>query len=148
MLGGASPLPFLTRDNNMKLPFQLDRPVFVVQPFTYRGTNWTYEDHFPWKEMNMNQEIVQTYYSMNYLRHSADSEAKMQVGDGLEAVDLDGLHQIVDEYNDRIKLVTKTNTDFLRRKCPKSKIADKQRGLLRSWRRNNLTWLEKAEDNK
>lgn len=132
----------------MKIPFQLDRPLFVTYPFTFRGTNWTYGDHLPWKEMNMNQEIVQTYYYTNYLQHDAESESRMQVGDGLEAIDLDGLHQIVDEYNDRVKLITKHQTDFLRRKAPKSKIADKQRGLLRSWRRNNLSWLEKAEENK
>lgn len=132
----------------MKVPFQLDRPVFVQQPFIYRNKKWDYEDHLPWREMNMDQSIVQTYYNMNYLAHSEEKETRMQVGDGLEAISIEGLEQIVDDYNERVKKVTSTQTDFLRRKCPKSKIADKQRGLLRSWRRNNLTWLEKAEENK
>lgn len=132
----------------MKIPFQLDRPVFVNQPFICRGKKWDYEDHFPWREMNIPQDIAQAYYYINYVSHNSESESRMQVGDGLEAIDTDGLHQIVDDYNERVKLVTKTQTDFLRRKAPKSKIADKQRGLLRSWRRNNLDWLEKAELNK
>ena len=68
--------------------------------------------------------------------------------DGLEAIDSGGLKQIVDDYNDRLKKVCTVDSHFLRRKCPSSKIATKQRGLIRSWRRNNLDWLEKAEANK
>ena len=65
-----------------------------------------------------------------------------------EAIHANGLRQIVDEYNDRLKKVCTVDSHFLRRKCPSSKIATKQRGLIRSWRRNNLDWLEKAEANK
>ena len=89
-----------------------------------------------------------TLYNSGQLIHSTEQENSMQVGDGLEAIDSDGLKQIVDDYNDRLKKVCTVDSHFLRRKCPSSKIATKQRGLIRSWRRNNLDWLEKAEANK
>lgn len=131
-----------------RMPFQIDRPVFVRIPFQMRGKTWDREEHLPWKEMNLDQDTIHVLYNSGQLYHSTDQEVSMQVGDGLEAIDSVGLQQIVDDYNKRIKAVTATDAIFLRRKCPSSKIATKQRGLIRSWRRNNLDWLEKAEANK
>ena len=130
------------------MPFQIDRPVFIRIPFQMRGKLWGREEHLPWKEMNLDQDTIHILYNSGQLYHSDTQEVSMQVGDGLEAIDSPGLQQIVDDYNKRIKAVTATDAIFLRRKCPSSKIATKQRGLLRSWRRNNLDWLEKAEANK
>ena len=132
----------------LKTPFQIDRPVFVRIPFRMRNKTWEREEHLPWKEMNINQDTVHIMYNVGKLYHSPEQEVSMQVGDGLEVVDADGLKQIVDDYNVRVKAITKTELEFKRRKCPSSKIADKQRGLIRSWRRNNLDWLNKAEANK
>ena len=131
------------------LPFQIDRPVFVRIPFKTRNKIWEHGEHLPWKEMNMEQERVQIMYNTGSLYHSDEQEISMQVGDGLEAIDIVGLHQIVDDYNARVKAIVGTNTNLMqRRKCPMSKLATKQRGLIRSWRRNNLDWLEKSEANK
>ena len=132
----------------LKTPFQIDRPVFVRIPFRMRKKTWEREEHLPWKEMNIDQDTVHIMYNVGKLYHSPEQEVSMQVGDGLEVVDADGLKQIVDDYNVRVKAITKTELEFKRRKCPSSKIADKQRGLIRSWRRNNLDWLNKAEANK
>lgn len=129
-------------------PFQFDRPVFVRIPFDARGKTWKREEHLPWKEMNFPTDTIQILYNNGYLIHNDEIETRLQVGDGLEALDMVGLKQIVDDYNERIKEVVKTDLDFKRRKCPSSTLADRQRGLLRSWRRNNLNWLEKAEANK
>ena len=131
-----------------KTPCQIDRPVFVRIPVRMRNRLWEREDHLPWKEMNISQDTVMTLYNSAQLIHSTEQENNMQVGDGLEAIDANGLKQIVDDYNDRLKKVCAIDSHFLRRKCPSSKIATKQRGLIRSWRRNNLDWLEKAEANK
>ena len=112
------------------------------------GSEMCIRDSLPWKEMNIDQDTVHIMYNVGKLYHSPEQEVSMQVGDGLEVVDADGLKQIVDDYNLRVKAITKTELEFKRRKCPSSKIADKQRGLIRSWRRNNLDWLNKAEANK
>lgn len=129
-------------------PFQYDRPIFIRIPFFTRGKEWTYGEHFPWREMNMPQDKIQILYNNGNLIHSEEQETFLVVGDGLEALSVAGLKDIVDDYNERVKKVVATKTDAIRRKCPQSTIADKQRGLIRSWRRNNLDWLEKAELNK
>lgn len=131
-----------------RMPFQIDRPVFVRIPFNMRNKTWDREEHLPWKEMNINQDTIEIMYASGQLYHSAEQETSMQVGDGLEAIDSEGLKQIVDDYNERIKKVVSVQSQIDRRRCPSSKIATKQRGLIRSWRRNNLDWLEKAEQNK
>lgn len=131
-----------------RIPFQIDRPVFVRIPFMMRNKTWDREEHLPWKEMNLDQNTIATLYNSGQLYHSDEQEVSMKVGDGLEALDSEGLQQIVDDYNDRVKKIVTVQSQFLRRKCPSSKIATKQRGLIRSWRRNNLDWLEKAEANK
>jgi len=132
----------------MRTQLQLDRPIFVRIPFEARNKTWAVGQHLPWREMNMPQDTIQILFNQGFLIHDEESETLMQVGDGLEAIDVEGLHQIVDDYNKRIKAVVPNDTAFIRRKCPTSKIATKQRGLIRSWRRNNLDWLEKAEANK
>lgn len=130
------------------MPFQYDRPVFVKIPFRARGKLWKKNHEFPWREMNIATESVESLYANDYLLHSPDLEVSQKKGDGLEELPLDILHKIVDEYVERVKEVAQHKTQFEQRKPKKSKLADKQRGLIRSWRRNHLDWLEKAEDNK
>lgn len=132
----------------MKLPFQYDRPLFVRIPFKTRNKEWEKGQHLPWKEMNLDADRIQILFSQGYLVHNEEFEVVMQVGDGLELLDVAGLHDIVNDYNERLSKVTTIQKVLQVRKCPKSKLADRQRGLLRSWRRNNLDWLEKAEQNK
>ena len=129
-------------------PFQYDKPVFVRIPFIARNKEWKQGEHLPWREMNFSKERIEVLYNNGALIHNDEFEVLMHVGDGLEALDQQGLKQIVDDYNVRIKAVVKTEADFKRRKCPMSLLNEKQRGLIRSWRRNNLDWLEKAEANK
>ena len=58
------------------------------------------------------------------------------VGDGLEALDADGLKSIVDNINKRVEKGTGTKEEYNRKRCRTSKVNDKQRGFIRSWRRN------------
>lgn len=125
--------------------FQYDRPTFIRIPFFTRGKTWDYDEHFPWKEMSIPTERVEILFNSGSLYQSEEVEQQLQVGDGLEVLDITALHELVDDYIARVKVVTKTDFEFNRRKPAKSKITDKQRGLIRSWRRNNLPWLEKAE---
>lgn len=118
-------------------PFQYDRPTFVQVEFNGSGRDWKLQEHFPWKELSVDQDTVEGLYNNEYLYHDSEQEAQAKVGDGLEALDNDGLAKLVDAINEKVKAATKTQTDFDRRKCKKSRIVDKQRGLIRSWRRNH-----------
>ena len=118
------------------IPFQFDRPVFVKQEFNGGGRDWKRLEHLPWKELSLSSNVVQTLYNNNFLYHNSDLEVKAKVGDGLEALDIESLANLVDTINDKVKAKTTSQIDFNRKKCKKSKILEKQRGLLRSWRRN------------
>lgn len=127
------------------MPFQFDRPVFVAKNFRGRSIDWKKQQEFKWKEIGIDEDTVMLLYLQGFIRHDGELEGTLQVGDGLEVLDIPGLHSLVDDYNKRIKAVTRHNTEFEQRKMKKSTIADKQRGLIRSWRRNFETWLTKAE---
>jgi hypothetical protein len=119
------------------MPFQLDRPVFFRIPTFAGGRQYEAGDEFKWKELGVDSTKVQILYRERVIHHNAELEVQRKVGDGLEELDVDGLHAVVDNINSKVKLKTSSQADFERKKCKKSKIADKQRGLIRSWRRTN-----------
>jgi hypothetical protein len=104
--------------------------------FNANGRNWSRQDHFPWKEVGVATDKVMQLYNMGFLYHNAELSSKMKVGDGLESLGSTGLDALVDEINRKVKAKTSTEQEFTKKKCKKSKILDKQRGLIRSWRRN------------
>ena len=117
------------------MPFQFDRPTFVKVPFTACGRQWEKNAEFKWKEMSVDTQKAMTLYAIGYIHHNDELEVSAKVGDGLEALDTESLSSLVDEINKKVRLHSKNELEFNRRKCKKSKIADKQRGLIRSWRR-------------
>tara|TARA_R110000851_G_scaffold1876_2_gene7354 strand:- start:1103 stop:1543 length:441 start_codon:yes stop_codon:yes gene_type:complete len=131
------------------LPFQIDRPVFVrtTNLINYRGKNFKQGQEVKWKELGLPQKAIETHYNQRLLKHDAELEsAVVLVGDGLEVLDATGLHSLVDDYNERIDLVCNSKKMFDNRKMKKSLVVDKQRGLIRSWRRTQEDWLRKAEE--
>jgi len=115
--------------------FQYDRPVFVKIPFSGSGRQWGRQEHFPWKELSLDRDNVQILYNNEYLYHNGDLEQQAKVGDGLESLGFEGLAAVVASINEKVKTKTSSKADFDRMKCKKSQIVDKQRGLIRSWRR-------------
>lgn len=101
-----------------------------------QGRTFNAGDELKWKEIGLDKELVKILYREGRLRHSAILEAETKVGDGLEALAVDGLHNLVNGINEKVKAKTNSEAEFNKKKCKKSKIADKQRGLIRSWRRN------------
>lgn len=128
--------------------FQYDRPVFVKVPFEAHNRKWLQGDHFPWKEMSIDGDTVKILFDNSFLYHSDELSATMKVGDGLEELDIEGLHQIVEDTNKRVKAIASNERQFINNKMKQSTKADRQRGLIRSWRRNLEDWLIKAEKNK
>jgi len=119
------------------MPFQYDRPVFVKIAFNARNRDWKIQEHYPWRELSSDVNNVQMLYNNGYLYHNGELEDKAKVGDGLEALDVDALAKVVDSINDKVKAKTTSKAEFDRLKCKKSRILDKQRGLIRSWRRTH-----------
>ena len=119
------------------IPFQYDRPVFVKIPFDSKGRTWGLQTHFPWKELSVDKTKAELLYNRGFLYHNSELESKAKVGDGLEELDVEGLSKLVDSINSKVKAKTNSQADYDRKKCKKSKILDKQRGLIRSWRRTH-----------
>jgi len=119
-------------------PFQINSPVFVRIPFQSRGRIWERGKHFKWSEMGMDEKRIRIMYNQGFLFHDNDLAENIDentLGDGLNDLDLDSLHAIVKQINEKVKAKAKTEKEFLRSKCKISKIKDKQVGIIRSWRR-------------
>ena len=117
------------------MSLQYDRPVFVKVPFTGGNREWKRQEHFPWKELSVDKNAVEALYNNDYLYPNGELEEKAKVGDGLEALDVEALTSVVNSINEKVKAKTTSQAEFDRKKCKKSKIVEKQRGLIRSWRR-------------
>ena len=119
------------------IPFQIDRPIFVKQSFQAFGKVWEVGQIFNWKELNAEYERIVSMYNADFFFHDDELAAardEKMVGDGLLNLDVEALHQLVDEINLKVKAKTRTEKDYIQKKCGFSKIRDKQIGYIRRWR--------------
>lgn len=119
--------------------FNPSRPVFVkVDNFQAGGKVWKKGDGFPWDFFGVPEETVQILFFQDMLHHNEDLEeeyvSKMSVGDGLDNLTTDQLRMLVEKINEKVKVKTRTDKEFLQKKCASSKIKSKQIGLIRRWR--------------
>ena len=89
-----------------KMPFQLDRPVFVKRPFQSWGRQLKKGDEFKWKEIGVTEEKTLILYREGFIYHNSEFEIERKVGDGLEELDVAGLHGLVDSINAKVKSKT------------------------------------------
>ena len=128
----------------INLEFQRDWPVFVRSrhnTFTVRGIEYKYNDFFPWKELSIPEESVALWFKADLLYHNSELEKQNKVGDRLSEFDKNGLEKIVAALNVLVKQRTNSLAEYNQKKVKQSAIDEKQRGLLRSWLRNNR-WAE------
>lgn len=113
------------------LGLQIDWPVFIKIPLSADGKNWKKGEHFNWLERGIEDKAVATLYASGYLHHNKDLEVQNKVGDRLSEMDSRQLDTLVNLLNVEVKNRTSSTSEFESKKCKKSKIADKQRGLIR-----------------
>lgn len=126
------------------LEFQRDWPVFVrsrYDPFRIRNIEYGYNDLFPWKELSIPEEHVAMWFKTGLLYHNSELEKQNKVGDRLSEFDKAGLEKLVARLNVLVKQRTNSTNEYNAKKVKQSSIDEKQRGLLRSWLRNNR-WAE------
>jgi hypothetical protein len=125
------------------IPFQYDKPVFVKIAFSagnHRNGESVEEvvgSVFKWKERGIDPERVALLYDSDRLMHNEELEQIMTdklVGDGLRNMSIEALHELVEDINVKVKAKTRSNEEFIKKKCATSKIKDKQIGLIRRWR--------------
>lgn len=125
--------------SNVSLFFNPSRPVFVkVDGIQMAGKIWKRGERFQWEFFGTPHDTIQTMFYQDFLHHNEELEdeavKKIAVGDGLEDLSIDQLHLMVDNINGKVKLKAKHNKEFLQKKCPTSRVKDKQIGLIRRWR--------------
>ncbi len=118
-------------------PFQYDRPVFCKVPIQVGMSTLQPGKPFNWKERKIDPRRARSMYQQGLLYHDDDlamAYDQTRVGDGLEELDIVALHELVDKINEKVKAQVKNDKEWLQKKCPSSKIRDKQIGLIRRWR--------------
>lgn len=123
------------------LGWQIDWPIFVKTPFTADDKNWERGEHFNWLNRGISPQSVAILYSTGYLYHNPELEKETKVGDRLGEMDSGQLQTLVSLLNAEVKAKTNSTSEYTAKKCKQSKIDEKQRGLIRSFIRNNR-WIE------
>lgn len=121
--------------------FQISRPFFVkVDGLQASGQIWKRGEHFKWDRLGVPVDKLQSLFNQDFIHHNEELEEKVaqqiNVGDGLEELNLDQLHTLVRNINAKVKADSADSTKFITRHCKQSNIKAKQIGLLRGWRLN------------
>ena len=113
-------------------PFQFDKPLFCKTLQRIRGKIYEAGAQFKWKEMRVDTRKVQIMYTNGQFYHSDELEETLapSIGDGLDELNIESLHKLVEKINEKVKSLNDPKVKF----CKKSMIKDKQAGLIRSWR--------------
>ena len=122
------------------LGWQVDWPVFIKMPVSANGKNWKRGEHFNWLEQGIPQDKVAILYASGYLHHNSELEVQAKVGDRLSELSGKQLDTLVTLINVEVKARTSSTSEYNAKKCKKSKIDDKQRGLIRRFL-NNSRWV-------
>ena len=122
------------------LGWQVDWPVFIKTPLSANGRNWKRGDHFNWAERGLDQDKVASLYVSGYLYHNTELEVQNKVGDRLSELAGKELETLVNLLNVEVRNRTSSKSEFEAKKCKKSKIDDKQRGLIRRFLNSNR-WI-------
>ena len=122
------------------LGWQVDWPVFIKMPVSANGKNWKRGEHFNWLEQSIDQDKVAILYATGYLYHNKELEVQSKVGDRLSEFSGKQLETLVNLLNAVVKDRTSSTNEYNIKKCKKSKIDDKQRGLIRRFL-NNSAWI-------
>tara|TARA_R110002094_G_scaffold218865_1_gene190550 strand:+ start:157 stop:579 length:423 start_codon:yes stop_codon:yes gene_type:complete len=113
------------------LGLQIDWPLFIKMPLNANGKLWKIGDHFNWLERGIDPDKVASLYVTQYVHHNTELEVQNKVGDRLSELAGKQLETLVNLMNAEVKKRTSSDTEFASKKCKKSKIDDKQRGLIR-----------------
>jgi hypothetical protein len=89
---------------------------------------------------NVEEEKVSILYSSGFLHHNRELEVQNKVGDRLSEMNNGQLETLVNLLNVEVKSRTSSASEFERKKCKKSRIDDKQRGLVRRFLNGNY-WI-------
>ena len=122
------------------LGWQVEWPVFIKRPLMADSKTWKQGDYFNWFERDIDPDTVATLYVSGYIHHNKELEVQTKVGDRLSELAGKQLDTLVNLLNAEVKKRTSSTSEFETKKCKKSKLDDKQRGLIRRFL-NSSSWV-------
>ena len=122
------------------LGWQVDWPLFIKVPLTSHNKNWKRGEYYNWFELGIPETDVSFLYNTGKIYHNKELEVQNKVGDRLHELDGKQLDALVNLLNAEVKKRTTSTSEFESKKCKKSKIDDKQRGLIRRFLNSN-NWI-------
>ena len=122
------------------LGWQVEWPVFIKRPLMADSKTWKQGDYFNWFERDIDPDTVATLYVSGYIHHNKELEVQTKVGDRLSELAGKQLDTLVNLLNAEVKKRTSSTSEFETKKCKKSKLDDKQRGLIRRFLNSN-SWV-------
>jgi hypothetical protein len=125
------------------LGWQIDWPLFVKRPFSACGKPWKVGEHFNWHtQLGVKDAQIAHLYNSGFVHHCPPRESENRVGDRLGEMSIQQLQSLIRQVNAIVKNTCTSQDEFARKKIKQSKLPDKQRGLVRTWLRNNSWVLE------
>lgn len=121
------------------LGWQMDWPLYVKCPIL-RVYDKVFKrgDYFPWSEMQVSPEKVSTLYKSKLVYHDATKTQSEGYGDRLGEIGGKNLNSLAALLNQELKKKhTANETDFKRKRCRQSTIADTQRRFIRQFLSKN-----------
>lgn len=123
------------------LGLQIDWPLFVKNPFKSGRFTLQRGDHFKWQESNIDPAAVAQLYAQGYIGHDAEREITNNLGDRLLELTKGQMDTLVRLLNAEVKNRCVTKEEFNKSRCKGSSKLDRQRGLVKSFLRQN-PWIE------
>ena len=122
------------------LGIQIDWPLFVKMPLQADSKTWKVGEHFNWLERGISADKVASLYITNFVYHNEQLEVQNKLGDRLSEMDSSQLVTLVSLLNAEVKNRSSSTTEFTQKRCKKSLIDTKHRGLIRRFLNNNA-WI-------
>lgn len=120
--------------------FDPSRPVFVKADKFQVATGFLKQgDFYDWENLCGDPVKIQQLFYSEHLHHNPELEevkkASPVVGDGLDGLNIEQLHTVIDVINNKVKMKVKNNSEYTLKKCPKvAKDVGTQIRKIRFWR--------------
>jgi len=131
------------------MTLQLNVPLFVKgmkRPVVWKGKSYTFQQEFPWVELDVPLEVVENLYAIGLIYHDERLIKQNNLGDKLDDCTLAQLETFVNLMNAHIKSVATTTKQASESRIKKSKNEKKQRAFIRTWLNRNEALTDKYNE--
>lgn len=119
-------------------------PLFVTHrhmPVISKSKTYKYGDLWPWRETGVPIESVKVMFDTFRVNHVPEWEEKEGIASPAQLT-YTNLEKLITLVNGKVKDATTSTQQYSQKKIKHSKVRDRQIGLIKTWRVNNVRWEE------